>query len=106
VDRKWLDECPSCGLEAFHYVAEEGPTCMRIVCLHGCRHSWWLFAAGETRRPGGGRRAVSVTPTFSLDEAAELRRDGWSYRRIGEKYGCAPSTVQRRIDLSEGRVVR
>jgi DNA-directed RNA polymerase specialized sigma24 family protein len=49
---------------------------------------------------------VSVTPTFSLDEAAELRRDGWSYRRIGEKYGCAPSTVQRRIDLSEGRVVR
>jgi hypothetical protein len=55
-------------------------------------------------RHGIELRPVGMSPDQALD-AARLYRDGWSLRRLGEKFGAADMTVRRYLLLA-GVVMR
>ena len=51
----------------------------------------WLKVNGISIRPA---KSTGI-PADQLPEAARLHADGWSYRKIGQHYGCSDTTVRK-----------
>lgn len=54
--------------------------------------------AEHLRRQAVARRRPGLTDR-ELDQARTLRMEGWSYQRLGERFGCDAETVRQRLRL-------
>lgn len=61
--------------------------------------------AAHARRAGVELRRQGV-PGDRLDEAIRLYADGWSLKRLGERYGCDDETVRQALKRTSVRMRR
>ncbi|GAA3579841.1 hypothetical protein GCM10022197_41840 [Microlunatus spumicola] len=62
-------------------------------------------SAGIQARPEG-RPLATPAPSVDLDELIRLREEGWTYPRLGERYGLSDDAARTRYLRAKGRPLR
>lgn len=60
--------------------------------MHPHTATLWLNRSGVNVRPN----KVGISPDRVL-EAVDLRENGWSWKKLGDRYGCSHTAARRAI---------